>query len=88
MCFTKYYYGNKIKAYGMGSSMHGGDEKCMLLFIRTPERMRPFGKPRHRGEGFRMDLREIGWEGLEWMHLVQDRVQWQVVVYMEMNIQV
>jgi len=23
-----------------------------------------------------MDLREIGWEGVDWIHLVQDRGQW------------
>jgi hypothetical protein len=27
-----------------------------------------------------MDLREIGWKGVDWMHLAQDRVQWQAVV--------
>jgi hypothetical protein len=27
-----------------------------------------------------MDLREIGWEGMDWMHLAQDRDQWWVVV--------
>jgi hypothetical protein len=28
-----------------------------------------------------MDLREIGWEGVDWMHLVGDREQWRVLVY-------
>jgi hypothetical protein len=27
-----------------------------------------------------MDLREIGWEGIEWMHLAQDRDNWWNVV--------
>jgi len=27
-----------------------------------------------------MDLREIGWEGVEWMQLAQDRDQWQPLV--------
>jgi len=26
-----------------------------------------------------MDLREIGWEGVDWMHLAQDRDQWQAL---------
>jgi hypothetical protein len=28
-----------------------------------------------------MYLKEIEWEGVEWMHLVQDRNQWWAVVY-------
>jgi hypothetical protein len=34
----------------------------------------------------RMDLRKIGWEGVDWMHLVQDRDQWWAVVNTAMNI--
>jgi hypothetical protein len=37
---------------------------------------RPLGTPRRRWEdNIRMDLREIGWEGVGWMHLVQGRDQ-------------
>jgi hypothetical protein len=27
-----------------------------------------------------MDLREIGWESVDWVHLAQDRDQWQALV--------
>jgi hypothetical protein len=27
-----------------------------------------------------MDLREVGWEGVDWMHLAQDRDQWKALV--------
>jgi hypothetical protein len=33
----------------------------------------------------KMDLREVGWEGVNWMHLVQDRDQWRAVVNTAMN---
>jgi hypothetical protein len=33
-----------------------------------------------------MDLREIGWEGVEWMHLAQDRDQCQALVNTAMNL--
>jgi cobalamin biosynthesis Mg chelatase CobN len=33
-----------------------------------------------------MDLREIGWEIVDWMHLAQDRDQWQAVVKTVMNL--
>jgi hypothetical protein len=36
---------------------------------------------RHRWEdNIRMDLREIGWEYLDWIHLAQDRDQWWTLV--------
>jgi hypothetical protein len=31
-------------------------------------------------DNIRMDLREIGWEGVDWMHLDKDRDQWRAVV--------
>jgi hypothetical protein len=30
-----------------------------------------------------MDLREIGWEGVDWIHLLQDRDQWWALLNME-----
>jgi hypothetical protein len=38
------------------------------------------------GNNIRMDLREMGTEGVEWMHLAQDRDQWWSLVYAVMNI--
>jgi hypothetical protein len=38
---------------------------------------------RHRLEdGIKMDLRQIGWEGVDWFRLAQDRDQWQVNMVM------
>jgi len=46
-----------------------------------PESKGPLGRPRHRWEdNIRMDPREVGWVGVEWMNLTQDRDQWQAVV--------
>jgi hypothetical protein len=33
-----------------------------------------------------MDLREMVWEGVEWMHLAQDRDQWQALVNAVINL--
>jgi len=33
-------------------------------------------------DNIRMDLRETGWEGVDWIHLGQDRGQWWVLVNM------
>jgi hypothetical protein len=35
-----------------------------------------------------MDLREIGWEGVDWTHLVQDRDKFQAFVYIVMNLRI
>jgi hypothetical protein len=37
-------------------------------------------------DNLRMDLREIDWEGVDWMHLAQDRDQWRTLVNTAMNI--
>jgi hypothetical protein len=50
---------------------------------------RLLGRPRCRWEnGIRMDLREIGWEDCEWVHLAQDRGQWQAVMNVLMSLRV
>jgi hypothetical protein len=36
----------------------------------------------------RMDLRKTGWEGVDWLHLAQDKDQWQAVVNTVMNLRV
>jgi hypothetical protein len=48
----------------------------------------PEGPWRRWEDYIRIDLREIGWEGAEWIHLAQDRDQWQAVVNTVMNLQV
>jgi hypothetical protein len=41
------------------------------------QKERPLGRPRGRWEGnIKMDLREAGWGGMDWIHPAQDRDQW------------
>jgi hypothetical protein len=35
-----------------------------------------------------MDLTEIGWGGMDWVHLVQDRDQWRALANTVMNLRV
>jgi hypothetical protein len=38
---------------------------------------RPLGRPRRRWvDNIKMDLRDIGWDGIDWIDLAQDRDQW------------
>jgi hypothetical protein len=48
---------------------------CKIL-VRKPEGKRLLGRPMYKREdNIRMDLREIGREGVEWIHLAQDGYQ-------------
>jgi hypothetical protein len=59
------------------------------IFVGKPEGKRPLGKPRHKCEdNIRMDLREVEWEGVDWIYLAQDRDQWRAVMNMVMNLRV
>jgi hypothetical protein len=56
------------------------------ILVGKPE-VRPVGRPRcARRDNIRMDLKEIGWEHVDWMHLDQDRDQWQALVITKMNL--
>jgi hypothetical protein len=47
------------------------------ILVGISEGMRLLGRPERRWENnIRMDRREIGWGGVDWLHLVQDRDQW------------
>jgi hypothetical protein len=57
--------------------------------VRKSEEKRPFGTYRRRWEdNIRLDVREICWEGVHWMHLAQDRDQRWAVVKTVMNLRV
>jgi hypothetical protein len=57
--------------------------------VGKPEGNRPLGRHRPRCEdNIKMDLIEIEWGGMEWVHLAQDRYQWMVHVNTVINIQV
>jgi hypothetical protein len=68
---------------------HGRDVKCFQSFGRKPERTRPLGRPRRRWEdNIIINLWEILWEGVDWMHGAQDSNQWWTVVNTVMNLRV
>jgi hypothetical protein len=46
------------------------------LWLEKPEGKRQLGRSRGRWEDIRMDVTDIGWERVGWMHLAQDNVQW------------
>jgi hypothetical protein len=57
--------------------------------VRNPELIRSLGRSRRKWEdNIRTDLREVGWEGVDWIHMAQDRDQWWAVVNSTMNLRV
>jgi hypothetical protein len=59
------------------------------VFVGRPEGKRPLGRRRRRWESnIKMDFREIGIDGANWIQLAQDRVQWRTCVNTVMNLRV
>jgi hypothetical protein len=63
------------------------ERKLYKVLVGKPKGKRPVERPKHRLEdGIRMDLREIGLVGVDWIPLAQDRDWWQAVVSAVMNL--
>jgi hypothetical protein len=59
------------------------------ILVGKPEGKRPLGRSRRKwADNIKMDLREIGWDGMDWFNLPQDRDQWRALVNTVMNIRV
>jgi len=57
--------------------------------VGQPEGKRPLGKPRNIWEDkIKMDLQEVGCEGMDWIDLAQDRDRWRALVNVVMNLRV
>jgi hypothetical protein len=78
-----------IKSRRMRWTGHVARMRVYRVFVGRPEGKRPLGRPRRRWEDeVKIDLREIGIDGENWIQLVQDRVQWQAYVNTVMNLRV
>jgi hypothetical protein len=81
----------KIKSRRMRWARHaarmGEERKLFKVLVGKAEGKRPLGRSRCRWEdGIRMDLREIGLGGVDWIRLAQDRDRWRAVVSAVMNL--
>jgi hypothetical protein len=67
----------------------GEKRNAYRILAGNPEGKRPLGRPRRTWvNNIKMDLREIGWDGMDWIDLAQDRDQWRTLVNTVMNLRV
>jgi hypothetical protein len=73
----------------MGRACSTNEERwhAYRILVEKSEGKRPLGRPRRRWvDNIKMDLREIGWDGMDWIELPQDRDQWRALVKTVMNL--
>jgi hypothetical protein len=59
------------------------------LLVRKPTGIRPLGRPRRRWiYNIKVNVVEIGWNGVDWIGVAQDRYRWRAAVNSVMNIRV
>jgi hypothetical protein len=64
----------------------GEKRNAYRILVGKPEGRRPLGRPRRRWvDNIKIDLREIGWNGVDWIDLAQDRDHWRALVNTVMN---
>jgi hypothetical protein len=59
------------------------------ILVGKPEGKRSVGRPRRRWvDNIKIDFRETGWDGMDWIDMAQDRDQWRALVNTVMNLRV
>jgi transposase len=71
---------------GRVCSTNGEKGNLYKILVGQPEGKRPLGRPRRRWmDNIKIGLREIEWDGMDWIDLAQDRGQWKALVITVMN---
>jgi hypothetical protein len=64
----------------------GAKRNAYRILVQKPEGKRPLGCPRRvLVDNNKMDLKELGCGGMDWIDLAQDRDQWRALVSTVMN---
>jgi hypothetical protein len=74
---------------GRACSTNGEKRNACRILVGRPEGKRPLRRPRRRWvDNIKIDLREIGWDGMDWIDVTQERGQLRAVVNTVMNFRV
>jgi hypothetical protein len=75
---------------GGACSAHGGETRnAYRLFVGKPDGKRPLGRPRYKWEdNIKMHLVVVGFGGVDWSGVVQDRDGWIALVNAVINLRV
>jgi hypothetical protein len=74
---------------GRACRTNGEKRNTYRILVGKVEGKRPLGKPRRMCvDIIKMDLRYIGWGGMEWIDLAQDKDQWRALVNTVINLRV
>jgi hypothetical protein len=74
---------------GRACRTNGEKRNAYRILVGKQEGKRPLGKPIRRWvNNIKIDIREIGWGGMYWIDLAQDRDRWRTLVNTVMNLQV
>jgi hypothetical protein len=67
----------------------GEKRNAYRILVRRPEGKRPLGRPRRRWvDKIKMALKEIGWNGTNWIDVAEGRDTWRALVNTIMNLRV
>jgi hypothetical protein len=65
---------------GGACSTNGEKRNAIRILMGKPEGKRSLGRPRRSwGDNINMDVREIEWDGVDWIDMAQDRDQWRAL---------
>jgi hypothetical protein len=74
---------------GRACRTNGERRNAYRILLGKPEGRRPLGRPRRSWvDNIKMDLREIEWDGMDWIDPAEDRDQWRALVIAVMNLRV
>jgi hypothetical protein len=72
-----------------GHVVRMGKMNTYIIWMGKAEGKIPLRRPRRRWvDNIKIDLREIGWDGMDWIDLAQGRDQWRALVNKVMNLRV